>query len=238
MHKSDERGIIFRWPRAYDLLLRLIWGRGEDLYRAQILQLAAIKSGKKLLDVGCGTGTLAIGAKEIVRGEGLVAGVDASPRMIARAKGKAARAGVDVDFVEGTAQALPFADRSFDVVMSTTVIHCLPEAQRGHCFAEMARVLKPEGRLLLVDFGGAPESKRGVLGHMQVHRRFQLADERPRLAEAGFAECASGTMGIIDLHYILAAKAADAGNTQADVKSGGQVAATTSMAMPRPNKAI
>jgi ubiquinone/menaquinone biosynthesis C-methylase UbiE len=209
MHKPDERGIVFHWPRAYDLLLRLIWGRREDCYRAHILQLAAIAPGEAVLDVGCGTGTLAIGAKNLAGCAGLVAGVDASPQMISRAKGKAAQAGADVDFVEGTAQALPFADRSFDIVMSTTVIHCLPEAQRGHCFAEMGRVLKPRGRLLLVDFGGAPESKRGVFGHMHVHRRFQLAGERQRIAEAGFAHRAGGAIEIPDLHYILAAKATD-----------------------------
>jgi ubiquinone/menaquinone biosynthesis C-methylase UbiE len=209
MPKSDERGIVLHWPRAYDLLLRLLWGRREDRYRARILQLAAIMPGEAVLDVGCGTGTLAIGAKKLVGREGRVAGVDASPEMIARAQVKAMHAGADIDFVEGTAQSLPSGDRCFDAVVSTTVIHCLPEAQRGHCFAEMARVLKPGGRLLLVDFGGSPGSKHSFIGHMHVHRRFDLAGERGRIAAAGLSECASGAMGFADLAYILATKAAD-----------------------------
>lgn len=209
MHKSDECGIVIHWPRAYDLLLRLVWGRREDRYRMRILRLAAIIPGEAVLDVGCGTGTLAIGAKKLVGREVTVAGVDASPEMIARAKEKATQAGADVDFVEGVAQSLPFADRNFDVVVSTTVIHCLPEAQRGHCFAEMARVLKPGGRLMLIDFGGSPDTKRSLIGHMNVHRRFDLAGERGRIAAAGLNECASGAVEFADLYYILAMKAAD-----------------------------
>ena len=204
MHKPDERGIVIHWPRAYDLLLRLIWGRREHRYRALILQLAGIVPGEAVLDVGCGTGTLAIGANRLVGRGGLVAGVDASPEMIARAKEKAKRAGADVDFVEGTAQALPFADRRFDIVMSTTVIHCLPEAQRGRCFAEMARVLKAGGRLFLVDFGGSPASKHSLIAHVHVHRRFDLACERKRINAAGLSEIAAGGMGFADLDYILA----------------------------------
>ena len=209
MHKSDARGTVIHWPRAYDLLLRLVWGREEDRYRAHMLELTGIAAGQAVLDVGCGTGTLAIGAKKKVGRDGIVAGIDPSPEMIARAKRKTARAGVDIDLIEGAAQDLPFADRSFDAVLSTTVIHCLPEAQRGRCFAEMARVLKPGGRLLVVDFGGSAESKHSVFGLMHIHRSFDLARERQRIAEAGLSECASGPTGFPDLHYILAVRAAD-----------------------------
>ncbi|MBW8744623.1 MAG: methyltransferase domain-containing protein [Sphingomonas sp.] len=201
---NGSPGKVFRWPRAYDLLLRLVWGRDEDRYRAHVLELAQIGPGQSVLDVGCGTGTLAIAAKRRVGPGGRVTGVDASGDMLARARRKAARQGPDIAFVQGTAQDLPFAPASFDVLLCTTVLHCLPAAQRGECLAEMARVLKPEGRLLLVDFGGSAASKRGVFGHMHAHRRFDLAGEISGLSDVGLSEIARGPTGFTDLVYVLA----------------------------------
>jgi len=197
-------GTIFHWPRTYDLLLRLVWGREEDRYRAHVLELAQIGPGQNLLDVGCGTGTLAIAAKRLAGPGGRVTGVDASADMLARARTKAARHGLDIAFVQATAQALPFAHASFDAVLCTTVLHCLPAAQRDGCLSEMARVLKPDGRLLLVDFGGSAASKKGLFGHMHAHRRFDLAEEISGLQEAGLSETARGPTGFTDLEYVLA----------------------------------
>jgi ubiquinone/menaquinone biosynthesis C-methylase UbiE len=203
---GETPGLVFRWPRAYDLLLRLVWGSREQTYRDRVLQLAGLAYGEAVLDVGCGTGTLAIGARRILGSSGRVAGVDASPEMIARAKAKASNAGAAIDFKHGTAQDLPFTHTTFDVVLSTTVIHCLPEAQRAACYEEMARVLKPGGRLLLVDFGGSAESKHSLFGQLHAHRRFDLSGERDRIAGADLVEIESGPTGLSDLHYILATK--------------------------------
>jgi ubiquinone/menaquinone biosynthesis C-methylase UbiE len=209
---GEAPGIIFHWPRAYDLLLKLVWGSRERRYRERVLELAGLAHGESVLDVGCGTGTLAIGAKSVVGPTGQVAGVDASPEMIIRAKQKASKAAVAIDFRQATAQALPFADASFDVVVSTTLIHCLPETQRAACFGEMARVMKPNGRLLLIDFGGSADSKHSLFGHLHAHRRFDLASERDRVAKAGLTGIASGATGFSDLHFMLVTKAVAQGS--------------------------
>src|SRR6266852_5611514 len=79
---------------------------------------------------------------------GKVIGIDASTEMITRAQAKAAKAAIDVDFRAAAAEALPFSDERFDAVLSTTVLHCLPDAARRLCIREMIRVLKPGGRRL------------------------------------------------------------------------------------------
>lgn len=203
----EQPGIVFHWPRAYDFLLRLIWGRRESRYRERVLELAGLTRGEALLDVGCGTGTLALAARRLVGRDGYVAGVDASPDMLQRARAKCGSHS-DIEFVEAPAQNLPFADLSFDAVVSTTVVHCLPEAARTRCFREMARVLKPGGRLLIVDFGGSKD-RRSLFGHMGIHRRYSLADEIRRFADAGLVRISEGPVGFSDLYYILACPAAE-----------------------------
>ena len=203
MIQAQSQGIVFRWPRTYDWLLRLMWGRRQDDYRRRVLELARISEGDRVLDVGCGTGTQAIAARQLVGPTGRVTGVDASTEMIARARSKAEALGHQIAFRKTPAQALPFVSESFDVVISTTVIHCLPEAARQQCFAEMARVLRPHGRLLLVDFGGSKSSRHSLAGHAGLHGRFDLNSERSRLADAGLVEIDSGPIGFSDLYFIL-----------------------------------
>src|SRR5215217_4324175 len=84
---------VFHWARSYDLLLRIMWGRSEQRYRQRLVQLAGLNPGEAVLDVGSGTGTLAIEAKRIVGKTGIACGIDASPEMIARARRKAKKAG-------------------------------------------------------------------------------------------------------------------------------------------------
>jgi ubiquinone/menaquinone biosynthesis C-methylase UbiE len=205
--KMQAPGTIFRWPKTYDWLLRLVWGSSEPEYRAFVVDLASVARGHSVLDVGCGTGTLAIAARDTVGPTGTVVAVDASREMIERARRKSSERGLNIEFAEAPAQKLPFADSNFDRVLSTTVIHCLPTEGRAQSYSEMARVLKPEGQLLLVDFGGS--TKRSLFGHMNVHRRFNLADEMMAVKAAGLAEISSGPLGFSDLHYILATKKAD-----------------------------
>lgn len=203
-NNPNTNGIVFHWPRAYDLLLRIVWGHSEKSYRKRVLELGGVARGNHVLDVGCGTGTLAIAAKQLTGPQGRVVGVDPSVEMIARARAKAARQRSSIEFIEAPAQELPFETATFDVILSTTVIHCLPEADRKCCFKEMARLIKPGGRLLLVDFGGKPETKHSLFGHLHVHRRFDLSAEARSIGLAGLKTIAEGPLGFHDLHYVLA----------------------------------
>lgn len=203
--RPGTTGTVFRWPLAYDLLLRLIWRGGERVYRERLLDLARLGPGESVLDVGCGTGTLAVAARRRVGPAGKVVGIDASPAMVARARGKAARAGVDVAFETAAAEALPFPAAAFDAVLSTTVLHCLPEEARRQCVREMRRVLKPGGRLLAVDFGGAVDERRSLIAHVRHHRGFDLRAVVPVLREVGLTGVETGAVGFSDLQFALAA---------------------------------
>src|SRR5215468_7034927 len=89
---AQLNGRVFRWAFAYDLLLNIIWRGSERIYREKTVELAEIRPGEAVLDIGCGTGTLAIAAKRRVGPTGRVFGLDASCEMIARARKKAAGA--------------------------------------------------------------------------------------------------------------------------------------------------
>src|SRR5262245_23494264 len=113
------KGRVLHSPKAYDLMAWLYLLGRERPFRERLLQLARLAPGQSVLDIGCGTGTLAIAAKRRVGPTGSVYGIDASPEMIARAKQKPAKAGADVQFRAAPVEALPFPDASFDTVMST-----------------------------------------------------------------------------------------------------------------------
>jgi ubiquinone/menaquinone biosynthesis C-methylase UbiE len=157
-HSDNQktRGLLLDRGWRYDLEVWffdtfLLHGEINRL-RRRVLDGADLSAGHKLLDVGCGTGTLAIQAGRRLAGAGQVTGVDPAPRQIARARSKARRAGVKVDFQSGVIENLSFPDKTFDTVTSTLMMHHLPGDLRLQGLAEIARVLKPRGRLILADF--------------------------------------------------------------------------------------
>jgi ubiquinone/menaquinone biosynthesis C-methylase UbiE len=158
-----------------------------------------------VLDVGCGTGTLAIAAKKRVGVGGSVHGLDASMEMLASAEKKARKAEVEVSFKSGVAEALPFPDAQFNVVLSTVMLHHLPQKARLQCVTEIRRVLKPDGRVLVVDFEGFSDQKRSLLSHFhRPHGHVRAQDVVALLAEAGLKTIESGPVGIRDLQFVLA----------------------------------
>ena len=120
--------------------------------KRRVLAHAAIGRGERVLDVGCGTGTLAIAAARAAP-EVAVTGLDADPAILARARRKAARAGVEVRLDEGWSNVLPYPDASFDLVLSTLFFHHLPDDAKRETAAEVVRVLRPGGRVAVADVG-------------------------------------------------------------------------------------
>src|SRR5262245_59218982 len=160
-HAPGTLGQVLHGARWYDLLAWLMMAGREPAFRETVIDLARLAPGEAVLDVGCGTGTLAIRAKRRVGATGVVCGVDASPQMVARARKKAHNAGVEVAFDEAVVEALPFSDGRFDAVLSTLMLHHLPRAAREQCAREMRRVLTQGGRAVVVDFGESGRS-RGI----------------------------------------------------------------------------
>src|SRR5258708_7004068 len=135
------KGLVLRsHSRYYDFVARLLtFGHGGNLYE-RLADLARLSPDERVLDVGCGTGSLALAVQARGGASGAVHGIDASKEMIERATRKSRRRRVPVDFRIGTVEALPFPERSFDVVFSTLMLHHLPRPVRRTCVDEMARV--------------------------------------------------------------------------------------------------
>jgi ubiquinone/menaquinone biosynthesis C-methylase UbiE len=135
-----------------------------------------------VVDLGCGTGTLAIMVKQ-AHPDAEVFGLDADPEMLAVARAKAAEKGVDVTFDEGMTFALPYADGSFDRVLSSIMIHHLKTPDKERTAREVYRVLrnpdpaseKPGGQLHILDFG-APYTLYGKLLKPFLHEFEEVND--------------------------------------------------------------
>lgn len=116
------------------------------------VELAHLSPGDRVLDVGCGTGSLTIAIKKCLGQSGEVYGIDPASQMIQLARKKASKADVDINFKVGVIEDLPFPDKCFDVVLSSFMVHHLPgDELKSQGFAEIKRVLKPGGKLLVVD---------------------------------------------------------------------------------------
>jgi len=153
---KETKGLVLDRGWSYDLMgwfcdTFLFHGQMREL-RQRTANLAGIQPGEQALDVGCGTGTLAMEAQSRVGRAGRVTGVDPGPQQIARARSKAARRRVPIEFQVGIIEQLPFPDQTFDVVLSTLMMHHLPAPLKRRGLAEIARVLKPGGRLVIADF--------------------------------------------------------------------------------------
>lgn len=197
-------GLILRQAALYDLTVWLMTLGRERAFREKILSLAGLQPGESVLDVGCGTGALAIAAKRHVGPTGMIYGIDASPQMLARADRKARKSGLEIVFRQAPAQALPFPDAQFDAVLTTIMLHHLPRKAREQCAREIRRVLKPGGRVLAVDFAAPVRKKKKSLIHFHRHGHLNLSDMIAVLREAGLNIVESGAVGLGDLQFVLA----------------------------------
>jgi demethylmenaquinone methyltransferase/2-methoxy-6-polyprenyl-1,4-benzoquinol methylase/phosphoethanolamine N-methyltransferase len=161
------------WARYYDRIITLMFLGRERALREMTVRVASVGPGDKVLEAGCGTGSLALKAKEHAGPEGEVVGIDASPEALDIARDKATRAGMSITFQHALIEDIPYPDDQFDVALSCFMIHHLPnDDARRQGLAEVYRVLKPGGRLLILD----GESSNRILPQM--------------MAEAGFTDVA------------------------------------------------
>jgi ubiquinone/menaquinone biosynthesis C-methylase UbiE len=177
-------------------------GRRGRVYR-RIVALAGARPADTVLDVGCGGGYLARKLAAAVAPGGRVTGVDPSGPAISHAR----RALPAMTFTVGTAQDLPLPDASFDVVTCTLAMHHVPARKRQGALAEMYRVTRPGGRLLIADFDPArrplPLHPRGT----RMRRAAVTVGPLEELAtSAGYKVESAGTLPL--LRYVTAVRPA------------------------------
>jgi SAM-dependent methyltransferase len=128
------------------------WGVGEYEHAARelesaavrVVEIAAVRPGESVLDVGCGNGNAALAA---ARAGGLVTGIDPAERLVAVAGERARQLGLEATFLVGDAQALEFADGAFDAVISVFAVIFAPDGEQA--VSELVRVTRPGGRIAI-----------------------------------------------------------------------------------------
>ena len=205
---AQTEGALIRWAPYYDFVTSLMTlGQARRLRRTTVDQ-ALIKPGDSILDVGCGTGEVTLLAKTRAK-DGKVYGIDPAPEMILVARNKAARKKLDIDFRVGVIESLPFSDSSIDVVTSSLMMHHLPEDLKVRGLAEIYRVLRPGGRLLIADFMRPTGS---FLHHLFIaftrHQRLQkgIEDLQTLLRSAGFNKISQPNEKVLVIGFIRAIK--------------------------------
>jgi SAM-dependent methyltransferase len=156
-------GRLIHHARVYDLFGKKMSG-GRDT----LVEVAAPAPDENVLDVGCGTGTVALTIAARVPSARVI-GIDASPEMVELAKAKAVKAGAGCEFQVAAIESLPFPDSSFNLVTSSLMLHHLPVELKRAGLAEVRRVLEPGGRFVAVDFATESHTRLGhllsILGH-------------------------------------------------------------------------
>jgi ubiquinone/menaquinone biosynthesis C-methylase UbiE len=172
----------------YDPIVKLL---GGDRTRRMLLDQAEITPGYRVLDIGCGTGTLAMLAKSLYLDVAIV-GIDPDPKALARARRKALRAAVSIQFDQGFGDDLPYPEASFDRVLSSFMFHHLPSAEKDKTLRAVRRVLKPSGTFHMLDFEGPEGGSHGVLSHL-FHSSKRLKENAESqvlslMRQAGFSD--------------------------------------------------
>jgi len=176
----------------YDFFIRVLMPERE--MRGVLAEQIAPRPGTRVLDLGCGTGTFAIMLAR-ARPEAEVVGIDPDPDIVRMAERKAARSAAGLVLRVAGAEALPFDQGAFDIVVSTLVFHHLPPAVKRAALREALRVLRPGGRVLILDFGRPDGPVQAVLGYAAAFldgwatTAENITGKIPDLMrEAGFAE--------------------------------------------------
>ena len=176
----------------YDPLAR--WTLREDVWRTQLVAQMHLEAGQRVLDLGCGTATLALLIKQACPGA-TVLGVDGDSDILATARRKVSSAGAAIGLIESMAWEPPLAPGSIDRVVSSLVLHHLSTADKHRTLAAARAVLRPGGELHLADWG----EPHGLLERLaflgiQLFDGFETTDDNARgllmpfMWEAGFVD--------------------------------------------------
>ena len=197
MAQSEDliiKGQMEKMVDTYDSYMKKATLGREHILRRMTVELAGVKAGDTVLEVGCATGTLTLAAKQAAGPTGKVFGMDIIPGMIEASQRKAAQANVDITFKLGSIDNIPFPDNHFDEVMCSFMIFHMSDETRRKGIAEIQRVLKPGGRLLVLDLALPPQPfqrwiARKLLGFSAED---DLRDLIPLMEASGFSDTEYG----------------------------------------------
>jgi ubiquinone/menaquinone biosynthesis C-methylase UbiE len=194
---------------SYDSYMKKMTFGREHILREETVNLAQIVPGNSVLEVGCGTGTLTLAAKRQAGPSGKVFGIDIIPGMIEASQHKAAEAKEDITFQLGSIDNIPFPEKHFDVVMCSFMIFHMSETTMRKGIAEIHRVLKPQGRWLVLDLALPTQPlqrfiAQRLFGGMLEHDLHELL---PSMEAAGFSKIEIGqakfrVMGLSVLGFV------------------------------------
>ena len=212
----------FRWlTRFYDPVVAVT--TREAIFRRRLLAQANLQAGQRVLDLACGSGTMATLIKRRYP-QVSVTGLDADPEILALARAKAQGAEVDIHFDEGLSSALRYGEAEFDVVFSSLFFHHLDTQSKATTLQEVFRVLRPGRTLHVCDWGRSSNfALRLSFSFVRILDGFEVTGDNAQgrlpqmMKEAGFTDVAitstlNTTLGTLD--FLIAGKARD-GDRQA-----------------------
>jgi ubiquinone/menaquinone biosynthesis C-methylase UbiE len=195
---------------SYDAYMRRMTLGREGALREETVSLAQIKPGDCILETGCGTGTLTLAAKRQAGPSGKEFGIDILPGMIELSRRKAAQAKEDITFQTGSIDNIPFQANEFNVVMCSFMIFHMSEGVRRKGMAEIHRVLKPQGRVLILDLALPTQAFSRVIARMLFGGMLQhdMRELLPVMESAGFSNVETGpvkfrVLGLSILAFVL-----------------------------------
>ncbi|MCE7914267.1 MAG: methyltransferase domain-containing protein [Nitrosomonas sp. PRO4] len=198
----------FHWlTRWYDPVMRRVFP--ESGIHANLIAQAHIQPGQTLLDTGCGTGTLTLLIKQ-THPDAIIHGLDIDPKILQIAQRKAKQTGQTISWQQGTVNHLPYPEQSFDHVFASLLLHHLTRQDKQHMLQEALRVLKPGGKLHVVDFGKPHNSMMWLISC--IVRWFEEIHDHVigllpvLIADAGFdlieeTDCYRTIAGTIAIHH-------------------------------------
>lgn len=197
---------IHSWARYYDILVGIISLGREKKFRQAALDLVDLEPGMQVLDVGCGTGSLTIAAKQRQGNDGTVMGIDPSSNMVNLAQEKAAKAQVEIAFQVGVIEKIDFPENHFDLVLSSLMMHHLPDELKKDGLQEVNRVLKPNGTLLIIELDPSAFSLASLIHGHSSQLSAELENTHRYLESTGFGLVEFGNLNFRGFSYLKGKK--------------------------------